>query len=172
MTKKIGAIVILSLLLSGTGFAQNAIKNAFFLDLGPLLDGLTRGGWGLGAGYERAITPQISLLGHVVYETRSNTYRSSYIDINVHGRYYFINGPAVSGLFAGIGLGGEFVTFAQGSPDETKGGIFDISATVGYKWISDPGFFLEPYLGYTYGVGEYARSNTEVKFGLNLGWAF
>jgi hypothetical protein len=183
MTKKIAAVLVLTVLLSNAAFAQKAKRNAVFVDVGPLIEGLIFGGFGLGVGYERALTDYWTVLGHGDYESILGGDLWA-LDIDVHGRYYFQLGPAVAGLFADLGLGYGLLSWKGLFRDETvTASAFTISAKVGYKYIFRPGFFLEPAVGYSFAISGGLKDSTGEKhtgdiggtglnYGMSLGWAF
>ena len=193
--KKGISVVLLAVLVAGGVFAQEEERrekqNAVFLDVGPLFMGLLLGGFGIGAGYERAINNSFSAMGHfdiLMFTLRDDIdYKEPVFafDIDVHGRWYPLK-SALAKLFVDVGVGyGSFSDKVEPKAAyiETMKytvHILSIGAKAGWKFILGPGFVLEPSLGYSYAFelannrpgGATKLTIGGLSYSIGLGWAF
>jgi hypothetical protein len=177
-------MVVLAIVFGGglsSAFAQERERqNAVFVDLGYPIAGLLLGGFGIGAGYERAFLPQISVRGNVGYIGYSNSDLDFMgFDIGAGLRYYPLS-SAVGKFY----IEGGFVyspILIKHKGEEAASNIFVIAASLGWKVIYKTGFFLEPYIGYKIGIGELnmpkglssvSYDPSGLAYGIGLGWAF
>lgn len=184
-------IVLLTAVITASGFAETA-KNSFSLDLGPTIQWVIAGGFGLGADYEfNFIIPELSLTLEFEYgssATAASGYAVAYPFIQsvfsltpgLNLRYYPFS-KAVSGFWFGIGYNFNLLMAILqplgSTPNWRLIGTFHIfPIDIGYKWIvaGDSGFFLEPYIGYAFNTTTMATINVPgtVNGGLKLGFAF
>ena len=165
--------------LPGVAPAGQNPSNAIQVDVGYLISGLMGGGFGIGGGYEFALSDNFTgkvMGGFVTWSWFDTTW--SFIDIYGQARYY-IWPTAVNGLYVGAGAGVTIFDYSIGSL--VWPGII---ADVGYKFtLADDGrggFFLEPYLGFqallgTGGTGDdvwLTPGYGGLRYGLGLGWTF
>jgi hypothetical protein len=178
--KKIITAIVLSALVFGGGLSAQERQNAVFVDLGYPLAGLILGGFGIGGGYERALLPQVSVRANVGYLGFSvSDYDFTGFDISAGARFYPLR-TAVSKLYIEGALGYSPISVTYKS-EEASTNLFTVAGVVGWKAVFGVGFFLEPYIGYRYGIGELnlpsglnsiSYSATGLSYGIGLGWAF
>ena len=165
--KKFVFSLILGGLVANAAFAQE-VENAIFVDLTPtLVTGLLTiasadsSGFGIGLGYERGLSDNLALqipLAYVGYTLPGSglVLELKYFSIasGAHIRFYPLS-TAVRGFFIDGGCDYTFVSIEYGS-DKADSHVFTPNAKAGWKFIfgDDGGFFLEPGLGYRYGIGD------------------
>ena len=181
MKKLILVLVVVAMLIGvgGNAFAVNLPgvapegsnpKNAVHADLSWLFSGLISGGFGIGAGYERAVLPYLSIkaTGGFIFWP----YGSS-ISILGGVRGYFLKG-AVNGPFAGVSAGVNIASFSYGGYGASGVG-FSMLIEGGYKFTvmngGQGGFFVEPVIGALLGFGA-GGVGAGFHWGANIGWSF
>jgi hypothetical protein len=173
MKKGIHILVVLVLLGSVSLNAQTGggKQNYVFVDFAPLLAGVLEGGFGIGAGYERAINDRFSVAGYFDYLSVGDI---SAFDVLLRPRFYPL-GSALSGFYVGGIVGYGMVTIQEDNYEyggygeekkESSYGMFTFGAEVGWKFIFASGLSAEPWLGYV--VGEFGG----IKFGATFGYAW
>jgi hypothetical protein len=183
MKKKMVSLVIAAA-LTGSVFAQEENANAIFIDFESLITGLSVGGFGLGLGYERALTESISalgILGAIGFKKNADgisAYDTEYFGFygDIHARYYPLK-SAVNKLFIDIGAGYSHISVEYG--EKATSDVFGIGVRVGWKFSKRPVFF-EPAVAYDKSFGEVKMPNGSasippldgVKFGASLGVIF
>ncbi|MDR2602928.1 MAG: hypothetical protein LBC53_10855 [Spirochaetaceae bacterium] len=183
MKQKILALVFLAA-FSIQSFAQEETKNAVFVDFGPTVLGAIAGGFGIGLGYERALTSKFSALGNfsvIGFNIEQNKYFG--LAIGVHGRFYPISGGTAVKKFY-IDLGGTYSNInMEYSGDKAASNIIEAGVMLGWKFVlgnASSGLFLEPTAGWGFVFGEVKVPsgmrpipvNGGAKFGVNIGYAF
>lgn len=163
-TIRIILLGIFTLILSSTGFSESKSTLAFGLDWGYSINGYINKGMGLGGSVELVIAEQVSLFLNAGYESSFvgvpikqtvTSYGYSYDSYvteqnsstlylgDLSARYYF--GKALSGFYAGLGLG--IYSAVAKNYSYTSTGLM-VPMNIGFKLIDDNGgFFLEPYAG-------------------------
>jgi hypothetical protein len=147
----IAALAVLSgVSLNAQTTSGDGKQNYLFVDLAPLLVGVIDGGWGIGVGYERAVMNNLSIAGYFDYLSLNGGYA---FDALIRPRFYPF-GSAVNGLFAGGMLGygmGEVETYGYYGDGYESFSAFTIGVEAGWKFVSNGGFAVEPWLGYVFG---------------------
>jgi len=166
-------------------------QNAVFFDFGPMLVGAILGGFGIGVGYERAIADEFTLLGHFNYigaELEFSNDKMTFLLVggSIAGRYYPLK-TAVRGLFIEMGAGFNYTNFAyyidKYLDEELKSLVVELGPTVGWKFISRRGIFMELGVGcfLRLGKGPFERAFEEagmdsganyLRWLFSLGWTF
>jgi hypothetical protein len=183
--KKVIASLIFAGFVSTASFAQE-VKNAVFVDFGSTLVGALAGGFGIGLGYERGLSENLSVqavFNYIGFSITGNQYLydTNYLGIGfgAHARFY-PSGTAVRGFFLDVGGDYSYISIEFGEKAESS--IFNVEAKAGWKFIfgDSGGFFFEPGLRYSMSFGEVkfpagAASIPAISgFGLwlGMGWAF
>ena len=154
---------------------------------------LLTGGIGFEGSFEMKLSQNLSLYIPAMYYGWSYNYSGyayswSYLSIGGEVHYFLADAAfnfgasnALRGLWAGGGVNLQFWTgTGYYTWSET---VIDIMAKAGYKWMwgnTSPGFYLEPYLGFHYGISvanggtlpTTAPSYSGLGYGLNIGYAF
>ncbi len=136
----------------------HSLKNGLYIDaLSPLL-GISNGGFGLGFGYERAITPFLGLSGAGVWAFAPLSQFDVGGSLHIAAlegavRFYpFYN--STRGLFLGIRAGGFIITGTGYKADdrlESLSAIPTASAEIGWKFLAGSkksALILEPFIRY------------------------
>ena len=199
--KKIVFVLILICVIIGAAFAQakpaapapakpaassaaSGKLNAAGLDVFQLVRGVIESDsdndfsiFNVFAGYERLIAPHFTIgaaldMSFVNYKIGNDKKSNNYFCLAAEGRYY----PMSTGfekLFLGTTLGYSQYS-VDGSTKTENGGFTGLCASLkmGYKVLTDKGFYLEPALSYTVDKGKGIVRDTEWDVGLRLGWAF
>lgn len=149
----------------GVQYARSMIS----LDAGPLVMGVSRWGWGLGAGYECVVHDQFSVELNVAYEKLAY---NTIDDLNVYltAKYYLAN-PAPSGAYMGLGIMDDH---------KWSGGVYvnspGIGAILGYRYLISEynGFFVEASYAFyvVLPIVSQLTPTTWFPIGLKAGWAF
>lgn len=135
-----------------------SLKNSLYIDaLSPLL-GISNGGFGIGLGYERAVTPFFGLSGACVWTftplSQFGVGGSLHI-VALDGAvrlYPFYS--STRGLFLGIRAGGFIITGTGYEADDRLESLFAIptaAAEIGWKFLAGTkksAIILEPFLRY------------------------
>jgi hypothetical protein len=125
-------------------------------------------------GYERHIAPHFSIgadldMGFLTVKVLDKKYESKYFSIAADGRYYPLS-VNFDKLFLGATLGYSQLE-NDGSTKAENGGFTGLNASLkmGYKVLTEKGFYLEPTLAYAI---DKRNTDGEWNCGLRLGWAF
>ncbi|MDR2658868.1 MAG: hypothetical protein LBC27_02600 [Spirochaetaceae bacterium] len=183
MKQKVLPLVFLAA-FSIQSFAQEETANAVFIDLSSTIIGVTSGGFGIGAGYERALNNYFSVLGNfsvIGFEVNGGEYLG--IGVIVYGRTYpFSGGTAVREFFISIGGGYSYIDIKYNGEEDVSN-IVEAKILVGWKFVfgHPNGIFLEPAAGIGFvfadkvntppGMGTVPLSN-KIQYGVSLGYAF
>jgi hypothetical protein len=161
----------------------NQLKNAPFVNLGPLLTGALNDGFGITLGYEIAPLKQLSVVNSVTFlqyyvDTGNKNTDILTVGYNLVGRLYPLS-SAVDKLFLGVGFS---YIFTYGEINEKKNGnIWCPVVESGWKFIFPMNFFTELSLAYKpkfsadVDTSKYGPNNPEpqrLEYGISLGWAF
>jgi len=143
MNKKLISLVMLALLLavvSGNLFAQSGPKNWVYGQVGLL---------GGGAGYERVLTPKISIGGEVYWNSLFLFFNSTVIE--GYGKYYF----TTKGIYGKLGLGYGRVTGFEDyvRPAYTTWYGTTVPAQTYNIAYATNGFAIDPGVGWKIDVG-------------------
>jgi hypothetical protein len=134
------------------------LKNGLYIDaLSPLL-GISNGGFGLGLGYERAVTPLLGLSGAGVWAFAPLSQFGLKGGLHIAAlegavRLYPLY-SSTRGLFLGIRAGGFIITGTGYKADERLGSLSAIptaSAEIGWKFLAGSkksALILEPFVRY------------------------
>jgi hypothetical protein len=159
---KKGILVVMILVLLGgvclsaqtTPAAAANKKNYVFVDFAPLLAGVLLEGFGVGGGYERALTNYFSVVGYFDYLAVKD---AAAFDVLLRPRVY-TSGTALSGFYIGGIIGYGMVIGGEG--------MVSFGAEAGWKYITASGLSAEPWLGFV--TGEYGG----LKYGVTFGYAW
>jgi hypothetical protein len=135
-----------------------ALKNSLYIDaLSPLL-GISNGGFGLGLGYERAVTPFLGLSGAGVWAfaplSQFGVEGSLHIAAFEGAARFYPLYSSTRGLFLGIRAGGFIITGSGYDADERLESLSAIptaSAEIGWKFLAGTqksALILEPFIRY------------------------
>ncbi|MDR1363820.1 MAG: hypothetical protein LBJ35_07225 [Spirochaetaceae bacterium] len=156
MKKKLYA-VILAALISAPSFARET-SNAVFVDAGIAVLSAIYNGFGVGIGYEHALSDGFSVVlngsgFNLDYDNEA------YFGMNagLHTRCYLFSN-AVKGLFMDIG-GAYAYTSIEHNSQTAVSHTFELSAMAGWKIVfgKTAGLFLEPGYGYAFNFGKINR---------------
>lgn len=142
---------------------RTAQKQAVFIDLFPSMEGVWEGKAGAGLFYERYIYSYFSLVGEAnVYTDFDNETAYSFIG---HCRVYPFK-TTLEKLFVDVGLG-----YRRSKLEEDNIHCLDLSASVGWKFLTNKGFFIEPNIGYRQNIHT-LKGHEVKKGGITLNFAF
>jgi len=172
-------IVLLIVITSAGAFAQEMKKpsaqNAININVGTTVVGLVLGGFGIGAGYERALSHAVALRlngDYMSIKVLNESY--SIFDAILTARWYPEN-KALEGFFVEGGGGIWGVGVPTSLNLKQSNWIFPgVQLDVGYKWNFN-GFFFEPLIGYQLAFGGIEGSTFRAGgflIGINVGFAF
>jgi hypothetical protein len=180
MKRKILVLLLISI-FAVSSFAQEK-KNAVFVDFGSTIIGVMNGGFGIGFGYERALSDNFSVMvsaSYIGFTIAGYKYDTEYLGISagLRARYYPLSNP-VGGWYIDIGGGYSYIGITY--DEKATSNIFEAGILTGWKFIFRPGFFLEPGIRYTFVFGEINTPSGSASisavggfsFWLGLGWAF
>jgi hypothetical protein len=180
--KRIFTFLVLTVILVGNTFSQeidqetdisdfsigNSLqKQAVYIDLFPMINGLAVGGVGIGIFYEIKLHNYFSVLGET--NISGNFQEALMYNIIAHGRVYPFK-STIEKLFFDLGIG-----YRRRKTEEDN--IHSLVGTVktGWKFILGKGFVLEPGFRIRYNLIKIS-GNENNDFGINfiigLGWAF
>jgi hypothetical protein len=136
-----------------------SVSNALYIDMSYLVAALRAGGrgFGLGLGYERALTPLFALLVGgggmgVKLESRSgNILNYTGVDAYLHGRIYPMK-SALGKLYLDAGAGYSYISMEY-LGESARSHIGTVGGQVGFKFIFKWHFLIEPFVGYDYSFG-------------------
>ncbi len=150
-------------------------KQALFIDLFPLMEGVWEGKIGGGVLYEKRICNYFSLAGEMNFYTDFDD-ETAYSFIG-HNRFYPFQ-TEIGKFFVNTGLGYRHSTLIN---RDKKSFINDniecleFFASTGWKFIIDKGFIIEPSVGYRQNIftftGKEAQSGG-ITLNFGVGWAF
>ncbi|MDR0408823.1 MAG: hypothetical protein LBH18_00280 [Spirochaetaceae bacterium] len=153
MKKKL-YVIILAALISAPSFARD-LSNAVFLNVGEAVVAAIYSGFGLGIGYERALSDNFSVLANGNYFS-INFDNSNYTGVNAgFSMRYYLFGNAPKNLFVDIG-GSYAFTYIERGRQSAASNTFELEVLAGWKFVfgKEAGLFLEPGYGYSFNFGE------------------
>ncbi len=150
-------------------------KQALFIDLFPLMEGVWEGKVGGGLFYERRMYKYFSFVGEMNFYTDFDD--ESVYSFAGHSRFYPFQ-TTIGKLFVNIGLGYRYSTLINREKnslinDNIQCLVF--FASTGWKFIIGKGFIIEPSIGYRQNIftftGHEAQSGG-ITLNVGIGWAF
>ncbi|MDR2658545.1 MAG: hypothetical protein LBC27_00940 [Spirochaetaceae bacterium] len=150
-------ILALVLIPSAPLFAEEDAEpsNAVFIDVGEAVLAAIYNGFGAGAGYERALSDNFSvIISGDVFSIDYNKARYFGLGAGMHTRYYLLR-RRIKDLF--IDMGGNYAyTSIEYNNQTIASNTFELSVLAGWKFVlgKDAGLFIEPGYGYTFNFGE------------------
>ncbi|MBX9049641.1 hypothetical protein HCH04_15110 [Bacteroides thetaiotaomicron] len=182
--KKNPIILLLLLISCGPVFSQNSSansslnsksakieqKNAVFIDLFPLMEGVWEGKAGAGLFYERQISNYFSIVGEANFYTDFKD-ETAYSFMG-HGRVYPLK-TSIGKLFADAGFGYRSSSLIETVIEDVK--CLEISASAGWKFIIGNGFIIEPSVGYRQNIHTFSGQESHkggMTINVGFGWAF
>ena len=182
--KKHFIILLLSLISFGNAFSQNSSRNstfnlnsgktsqkqAVFIDLFPLMEGVWEGKAGAGLFYERQVSNYFSLVGEV--NLYSDFKDETAFSLLGHGRLYPFK-TTIRKLFAVVGFGFRSSSLIETVVEDVK--CLEISGSAGWKFIIGKGFIIEPSVGYRQNIHTFSGQESHkggITLNIGFGWAF
>lgn len=182
--KKNFTILLLSLISCGNAFSQSSSgskafdlhsgktsqKQALFIDLFPLMEGVWEGKAGAGFFYERRVSNHFSLVGEVNLYSDFN--EETAFSILGHGRWY-PSQTTIGKLFADVGFGYRNSSLVETVIEDVS--CLEISGSAGWKFIVGKGFIIEPAVGYRQNIHTFSGRESHkggITINIGFGWAF
>ncbi len=150
-------------------------KQALFIDLFPLMEGVWEGKVGGGIFYERKISKYFSLVGEVnVYTDFDDETAYSFIG---HNRFYPFQ-TTIGKFFINTGLGYRYSTLINRDKESLINDniqCLELFASTGWKFIIKDSFIIEPSIGYRQNIFTFIGNEIQsggITLNVSLGWAF
>ena len=144
-------ILLITALCVCTAVFPQEKKNALYPDLGIIILNFMDKGSCFGLLYERRLTDNFSALGYAGFRKFSGnsmygtSFRFQQMSFGLRGRYYPFSIPP-RGWF--IDLGGNYNHIQTKMESTEVYHIYDAALATGWKFVSRPGFYIEPALRY------------------------
>jgi hypothetical protein len=134
-------------------------SNALYIDVSYLVAAVQAGGrgFGLGFGYERAITPLFALLvggggmGVKLESDWGDFLNYVGVDGYLHGRIYPFR-SAIGKFYLDAGAGYTYISMEY-LGEKAQSHIGTVGGQIGFKFIFKWHFLIEPFFGYDYSFG-------------------
>ncbi|MDR1057976.1 MAG: hypothetical protein LBL43_00355 [Treponema sp.] len=134
-------------------------SNALYIDVSYLVAAIQAGGrgFGLGLGYEKAITPLFAILvggggmGVKLESDSGDILNYAGVDGYLHGRIYPFK-SAIGKFYLDAGAGYTYISMDY-LGEKTGSHIGMVGGQIGFKLIFKWHFLIEPFFGYSYSFG-------------------
>ncbi len=169
--KKIVTIFFL-VLLSINMYSESKRFMAFAIDTGYLIEGLLKGGYGVGGFFEIKLLDNFSVsfdAGYVEYLEKVESATNKIANIRYFGTVRWYPDGSIDGVYAGIGFGSFYTTV---NSDNITGYLLPVE--LGLKIIPFPksmGFSIEPNATFFLKYGN-SKLLFDMKYGVNIGYSF
>jgi hypothetical protein len=168
MKKLFVVVLLLALCLLSLSAAENkaekgpvlvSVSNALYIDISYLVAAIQAGGkgFGLGLGYERAITPLFAILvggggmGVKLESSGGDILNYAGVDGYLHGRIYPMK-SAIGKFYLDAGAGYSYISMDY-LGEKAQSHIGTVGGQIGFKFIFKWHFLIEPFFGYDYSFG-------------------